>query len=91
MEPLIDRAAVIERLATLPRYQALAVLLRTATPTVLMLRDILHFLERHGVSARTTGCALVLADPAAPRRKPESRTVAPSGGRDLRLDSADAA
>src|SRR5688500_13001746 len=65
IEPFIDRAGVIERLATLPRYSALAVLLHTATPTVLMLRNILEFLERHGVSARTTGCTLVLADPAA--------------------------
>jgi hypothetical protein len=55
--------AVAARLARLPRFQALGIALSIADPTLRMLRDVLSYLEFHGVAARTTGCALLLADP----------------------------
>ena len=57
---------IIQELGELPRFKALQVLLKAAEPTVLMLQDITSFLERHGISARTTGFTLALADPSRP-------------------------
>lgn len=65
--PPADHSVIIEQLATVSRFEAVSVLLHAARSTVLMLRDIVQFLERHGVSARTTGCALFLADPMRER------------------------
>ena len=55
--------SVAVRMAKLPRFRALGIVLTIAEPTLRMLRDILSYLETHGVAARTTGCALLLADP----------------------------
>src|SRR5258708_30029357 len=59
----VSAESVASRLALLPRFQALGITLSLADPTVRMLRDVLSYLERRGVAARTTGCALLLADP----------------------------
>lgn len=66
IEPPINRGTVAHHLGQRPRFEMLATVLRSAEPTILMLRGILGFLERHGCAARTTGCALVLADPVRP-------------------------
>jgi hypothetical protein len=55
--------SVAARLAQLPRFAALEITLSVAEPTLIMLRDILSFLDQHGIAARTTGCSLYLAEP----------------------------
>jgi hypothetical protein len=57
---------VIQALAELPRFRALQLALKAAEPTVIMLQNITSFLEKHGISARTTGFALALGNPARP-------------------------
>jgi hypothetical protein len=61
--PEMSVRSVADRLAQLPRFQALDIVLGIAEPTLRMLRDVLSYLERRGAAARTTGCAVVLADP----------------------------
>lgn len=66
LAPECDIDVVIQKLAELPRFRALQLALKAAEPTVTMLQDITSFLEKHGVSARTTGFALALGDRARP-------------------------
>ncbi len=61
-----DLTIITQTLAELPRFRALQLALDAAVPTVTMLQDITTFLEKHGVSARTTGFVLSLEDPARP-------------------------
>jgi hypothetical protein len=61
--PDVGVDSVLDHLARLPRFQALSIVLTIAEPTLRMLREVLTYLESRGVATRTTGCALVLADP----------------------------
>lgn len=66
-----DADGIVDALRGLPRFHVLPLLLLCAEPTVLMLKDILRFLEARGVAARTTTCALLLADPLQARSRVE--------------------
>jgi hypothetical protein len=58
-------------LAALPRYEIARITLKLANSTIRLLQDVFECLGSLGVSARTTGCVFVLADPLQPGRKSE--------------------
>jgi len=62
---------IVQRMARLPRYEMVRLALKISGQTLAMLRDIVLAVERLGVSAPTTGCILVIADPARPGAKSE--------------------
>src|SRR5262249_50222513 len=62
---------IVQCMARLAQYDMGRLAPRISSQTLAMLRDIVLTLERLGVSARTTGCILVIADPARPGAKSE--------------------
>jgi hypothetical protein len=62
---------ISDTLAALPRYEITRVVLSLANSTIRLLQDVFDSLAMFGVSARTTGCVFVLADPIQPGRKSE--------------------
>jgi hypothetical protein len=63
LKPKEEIDAIAPSLRRLPRHRVLAELLDVAASLATMLSDIVSFLERHGVAARTTGFALRLGHP----------------------------
>ena len=63
LKPKAEIDAMAAELSGLPRHRVLAELLNVARPLASMLTEIVSFLERHGIAARTTGFALGLAHP----------------------------
>jgi hypothetical protein len=62
---------IIEVIAGLPRYEAVRAFLRAADATLVLLRELFEILDSFGVATKTTGCVLVLADPANPAERTE--------------------
>jgi hypothetical protein len=62
---------VANALGSLPRYDAVRILLRASDSTLLLLRDVFESLDSFGLSTRTTGCVFVLANPANPAERRE--------------------
>src|SRR5262249_27965092 len=62
---------IVQCMARLAQYDMVRLALEISSQTLAMLRDIVLTLERFGVPARTTGCILVIADPARPGAKSE--------------------
>lgn len=62
---------LMERLESLPRYEAVRAFLRAADATLIILKEVFEILQSFGIATKTTGCVFVLANPANPAEQTE--------------------